>query len=115
MDNTNNASNVANIILSLTSIMKVMQSRSTDVEIATPVTIQAQSVQPFVSDYCVYENDSGIHEFQQITVLHTENRGMVRSEIARCKKYYMPIIMIIAVVASLAILIVIGVYVDIYG
>jgi hypothetical protein len=106
MDNTNNASNVANIILSLTSIMKVMQSQSTDVEIATPVTIQAQSVQPFVSDYCVYENDS---------VLHTENQGMVRSEIARCKKYYMPIIMIIAAVASLAILIVIGVYVDIYG
>jgi hypothetical protein len=112
MDNTNNASNVANIILSLTSIMKVMQSQSTDVEIATPVTIQAQSVQPFVSDYCVYENDP---EFQQITVLHTETRGMVESEMARCKKYYMPIIMIIMVVASLAILIVIGVYVDIYG
>jgi len=112
MDNTNNASNVANIILSLTSIMKVMQSQSTDVEIATPVTIQAQSVQPFVSDYCVYEND---HELQQITVFNAENRRIVESDMEKCKKYYLPLIIAIGFMSGLVILIVIVVYLDIYG
>lgn len=90
------------------------------VEVVRPITIEAHNVQPFESDYCVYENG---HELQQIVVFtplensicNTSNRRMVENEMEQCKKYYLPVIIIIGFMTGLVILIVIVIYLDIYG
>ena len=96
--------------------MALIHVPSTSVEVVRPMTIEAHSVQPFESDYCVYEND---HELQQIIVFtpphNTDNRRMVESDMEKCKKYYLPLIIAIGFMSGLVILIVIGVYLDIYG
>jgi hypothetical protein len=77
------------------------------------MTIEAHSVQPFESDYCVYENG---HELQQITVFTPpDNRRIVESDMEKCKKYYLSLIFAIGFMSGLVILIVIVVYLDIYG
>jgi len=92
--------------------MALIHVPSASVEVVRPMTIEAHSVQPFESDYCVYEND---HELQQITVFNAENRRIVESDMEKCKKYYLPLIIAIGFMSGLVILIVIVVYLDIYG